>query len=345
MTGFTTRAGKFRRPGWLQKHRYGPNVFVFRNLETNQVLYTQTPFPQRYNIKKQFQGPNWQNRLPTTRNDLWRAMAVAQLPTYDAAVKLYENLVQLRHMRDRTHKDQANAWRKKNDDGNIWYFSQFRPTYTQETVADLVSSIEHLNIIQNGGQKKNSNGEVVNCKLHWEDPWRKGDESYWKPVESAVTHTEFPRYNPRERFVVLRQIADQSYADYFKNKAYKSRALLQSYIDHAKERIEARKNDPIPTKRDPPGGPSKKWSAEKLQQGIDERQEIISRMMSRAKETNQLFRDLPNYGNVQLKRRLRSEGKQQHAILKRVQKSVERYKKAQRQHNQLAKMKKAKKVL
>lgn len=334
--GYTPRAGKFRRPGWLQKHRYGPNVFVFRNLETNQVLYTQTPFPQRYNIKKQFQGPNWQNRLPTTRNDLWRAMAVAQLPTYDSAVKLYENLVQLRHMRDRTHKSQADAWRKKNDEGNIWYFSQFRPTYTQEAVADLVSSLEHLNVV---------NGAPLKCTLHWEDPWRRGDASHWQPLEETVQHAEFPRYNPRERFVVLRQIADQSYADYFRNKAYEGKALLQSYIDHAKARIEARSKDPIPAHRDPPGGPSKRWPADQLQKGIEERQAIISRMMSRAQETNQLIRSLPDYGNAKLRRRLRSEGKQQHAILKRVQRSVERYRKAQKQQRRLAQMKKARKAL
>lgn len=48
--------GRFRHAEWLRKHAFGPDVFLFRNLETGQVLYTQLPFPQvRYRRDSGFQ--------------------------------------------------------------------------------------------------------------------------------------------------------------------------------------------------------------------------------------------------------------------------------------------------
>uniref|UniRef100_A0A060SXI6 Large ribosomal subunit protein mL67 n=1 Tax=Blastobotrys adeninivorans TaxID=409370 RepID=A0A060SXI6_BLAAD len=311
MPGFTQRAGKYRRPNWLRNRRYGPNVFVFRNLETNQVLYTQTPFPQRYNIAKQFQGPNWQNRLPTTRNDLWRAMAVAQLPNYESAVHLYERLVQLRHMRDYTHRDVAMAMRKKNEDGNIWFYSQFRPTYTQEAVSDLISALEHLD---------------VSAKIHWEDSWRRGDESHWEDIE--VEHAEFPRYNPRERHVVLRKIADQSYKTYMSDKANFVNKALRDLAAQVRARAEARGK--FETFVEHPGGPSQKWPEHQLQEGIKLREQKVSEYMKRAYAANQDLRTLPQFGNVRLRRKLRNEARHSFAVLRRVQRALEKYRRAER---------------
>lgn len=321
MPGFSQRAGKLRRPTWLRQHRYGPNVYIFRNLETNQVLYTQLPFPQQYNIKKQFQGPNWQNRLPSLRNDLWRPMAVAQTRTYESAVDLYEKLVQLRHMRDYTHNKQANAMRKKNKDGNIWYFSQFRPTYTQEAVADVISSLEHLN---------------VPAKIHWEDAWRRGDQREWETV--AVDHENMPRYNPRERHVVLRKIADESYKAYFEN-------LNEINKQRMKELVKPQiiQKTKIKVQKEAAGGPSKKWDSSRLSSGIERKTKDISLLHSRAQTTKNYIESLPNYGNVHLKRRLRAEAKAEFAVLRRVQRELERYKRARAAQKQLERLKATKK--
>ncbi|CAN6628400.1 hypothetical protein TRVA0_011S02916 [Trichomonascus vanleenenianus] len=362
MPGFTQRAGKYRTPTWLRKHRYGPNVFVFRNLETNQVLYTQTPFPQPYNIRKQFQNPNWQNRLPSTRNDLWRAMAVAQLPTYEKAVDLYESLVQLRHMRDWTHRDQAMAWRKTNEDGNIWYSSQFRPTYTQEAVADIISALEHV--------------QPAGAKIHWEDAWRRGESEHWQSVE--VEHTEMPRYNPRERFVVLRDIADNSYTSFFQSLIEQNRAHQQLLVRLARERAEAREQGkPLPdmppaklnsyrlqqnpslesqimpklkakgqlrVERDGPGGPSRKMSVKQLSQTVHDKKKQISELMARAYGSNYTLQQLPNYGHHKLRRRIKAEALQEFAVLRRVQKQMERYKDMLKKQRLAQRAKRAKKL-
>lgn len=180
--------GRFRHPTWLQRHGFGPDVFLFRNLESGQVLYTQLPFTQAYNIKTQFQNPNWQNRLPDSRRDIWRPMAVAELPTYPLAVELYESLVTLRHQRDKLFKKEANSWRKRNEDGNIWYSGQYRPTYSQEAVADLASVL---------------NAFDTPSTIHWDGVWRKGQDEYWK---THVSHEELPSFNPRDSYAALRKL-------------------------------------------------------------------------------------------------------------------------------------------
>jgi hypothetical protein len=91
-------------------------------------------------------------------------MAVANLPTYESSVKLYEQLVRLRSMRDLNLKDVAMKYRPRNSDGNIWYSAQYRPIYTQEAVSDLSTSIEYVN---------------QNATIYWEDEWRKGDAAHW----------------------------------------------------------------------------------------------------------------------------------------------------------------------
>lgn len=186
--------GAFRGANWLIKHRYGANVYVFRNLESGQVLYTQTPYPQEYNRSEQFQYASLENRLPKLRRDLWRAMTVVELPTHEKAVEFYEDLVQLRNMRDRTQKHQADLWRKKDADGRVWSWGQYRPTYTQEAVADLLSAAE---------------AAETDVHLHWEDAWRKGDDKHWQAVN--VTHHVMKSCKPEQRFVILRDLASKSF--------------------------------------------------------------------------------------------------------------------------------------
>lgn len=38
--------GRFRHSKWLHARGFGPDVFLFRNLESGQVMYTQLPFTQ-----------------------------------------------------------------------------------------------------------------------------------------------------------------------------------------------------------------------------------------------------------------------------------------------------------
>lgn len=119
---------------------------------------------QQYQIKRQFKRPNWENRKPSTRPDIWRIMAVATFPDYEAAIKAYDSLVQLRNMRDISKKDEAMKYRPRNEDNHIWYSAQYRPIYTQEAVADLNTVVDHI-------QKLTT--------IHWEDEWRKGDLKHW----------------------------------------------------------------------------------------------------------------------------------------------------------------------
>lgn len=123
-------------------------------------------------------------------------MAVAQLPSYELAVECYESLVTLRHYRDKVQKELSNSWRKRNEDGNIWYSSQFRPTYTQEAVADLASVLE---------------GIESSATVHWENHWRRGDDKHWAPL---IKHEELPKYNARDSANVLRQLGYQHFKEF-----------------------------------------------------------------------------------------------------------------------------------
>lgn len=190
-----TSAVPLRTARWLIQNNCGPNIFAFRNIETGQVLFSQSLRPKEEDIERQFQFANWQNRKPKTRKDVWRPMAVAQLPDHKAAVRFYVNLMKLRYMRDRSDKTLVNTWRKKNQDGNIWFYSQFRPTYTQEAVADLASAIE----AENG----------VPVTIHWENEWRRGADSNWEGLN--VSHEYIPRHNPREQYVVLKRLSDATF--------------------------------------------------------------------------------------------------------------------------------------
>lgn len=109
---------KFRPANWLKKAGYAPQVFVFRNLESGQVLYSQFPTFTWAQVEKNFQRPNWENKKPSTRRDIWKCMAVVDLPDYESSVKLYQNLCRLRYLRDVTLSKQAKEMRKKNEFGH-----------------------------------------------------------------------------------------------------------------------------------------------------------------------------------------------------------------------------------
>ena len=180
----------FKSPTQLQKLGMAPQVFLWKNMFSGQVLYSQVPAFHQQQINQQFIQPNWQNRKPSRRPDLWRVMAVATFDNYDYAVAAYQGLVDLRRARDTVLKDQAQEMRKKNEEGNIWYSGQYRPTYTQEAVADLSHVIDEF--------------ELENTEVAWELLWRKGDESVWKP--ELVRHTELPAFNPRDQTVMLDEL-------------------------------------------------------------------------------------------------------------------------------------------
>ena len=183
--------GGLRSARWLKTFRQAPMVTAFRNLESGQVLFSQTMHPQEFYIDQQFKWPNWQNKKPSTRKDLRRPLVVAEVPSWESAVQLYRNLVELRHRRDMFERKQARDWRRKSADGNVWFWNQYRPTYTYEAVADLVSSLEAMELTKP-------------AILHWESLYRKGDAAHWQEINAE--HRELPAHNPREQAVVLNQV-------------------------------------------------------------------------------------------------------------------------------------------
>ncbi|GMM35419.1 Mhr1 protein [Saccharomycopsis crataegensis] len=191
-------AARFHDAKWLLSKGYSPSVYLFRNLESGQVIYSQFPYFAERQIKKQFQRPNWQNRLPSTRKDIWRIMSVVSFDNHEKAVDAYNALVELRHLRDVGQKKLANSFRKKNEDGNIWYSAQYRPTWTQESVADLTTVIDEL--------------KLENTKIFWEDLWRKGDDKYWN--QELVEHRQLEKFSPREESVVLKRLGEKVKAEF-----------------------------------------------------------------------------------------------------------------------------------
>lgn len=171
----------------LVRLNLAPQVFFFKNLFSGQVLYSQVPAFHQDQIDAQFPRPNWENRKPSRRNDLWRLMCVASFPNYEYAVAAYDGLLTLREARDVHHAKEAKAMRKKDAEGNTWYSGQFRPTHAQEAVADLAHVIDEF--------------ELEDTRLFWENMWRKGDDKYWR--NDLVEHDSLPAFAPKFQSVVL----------------------------------------------------------------------------------------------------------------------------------------------
>lgn len=182
----------------LAKLNLAPQIFMFKNLFSGQVLYSQVPGFHQDQIEAQFQRPNWENRKPSRRNDLWRVMCVVNFSSYEYAVAAYNGLVQLRQARDIHLLKEAKAMRKKNDDGNTWYSGQYRPTHSQEAVADLAHVIEEF--------------ELENTKALWESLWRKGDDLHWRP--DLVEHDSLPAFNPKYQSVLLDEMRELALAGF-----------------------------------------------------------------------------------------------------------------------------------
>lgn len=194
-------ASKFRSPAWLKYNGFAPRVYLFHNKESGQVIYSQLPHLSNYQIKVQFKRPNWENKKPTKRRDIWDIMCVAEFADHDAALKLYNGLVELRYMREISKRKEAEALRRRNKDGNIWYSGQFRPTYSQESVLDLSTVIDEFKLP---------------ATVYWENLWRKGDDKYWN-LDLAI-HKELPLIL-LNRSVILKELAKLDQLDFKKLEA------------------------------------------------------------------------------------------------------------------------------
>lgn len=174
----------------LRQLNMAPQVFVYKNLFSGQILYSQVPGYHQEQIDAQFKHPNWENRKPSRRNDLWRIMCVANFANYEYALAAYKGLLQLREARDGVQRKEAKAMRKKDEEGNTWYSGQYRPTYSQEAVADLAHVIDEF--------------ELENTTLLWESMWRKGDDEHWR--HDLVEHDSLPPFNPQHETIVLDEV-------------------------------------------------------------------------------------------------------------------------------------------
>lgn len=144
-------------------------------------------------------------------------MCVVDMPDYESSVKLYQNLRRLRYLRDVSMPKEANSLRKKNDDGNVWFSMQYRPTYAQEAVADLIESLS----------KTLRHTKDQQATLHWEDPWRMGDTAkYWTPTLPTVKHSVMSRLgnNAREQSSVLRELGNKAKQEFQKLKEQQKQA-------------------------------------------------------------------------------------------------------------------------
>lgn len=205
MSKVNVAASRFRPAQWLAKAGFSPSVYMFRHLEHGQVLYSQVPKFEQKQIDEQFQRPHWANRKPSTRRDVWRLMCLATMPGHAAAVQLYQNLVRLRYMRDVAQARAAQALRRKNDAGQVWYSAQYRPTYAMEAVADLRECLRQ-------GRRAGHVPPSGHVDLYWEDLWRMGDRAaHWDPPElglAHVTHHVIPRTGntAREQSALIRAL-------------------------------------------------------------------------------------------------------------------------------------------
>lgn len=187
----------------LARLNLAPQVFMFKNLFSGQVLYSQVPGFHQDQIDAQFLRPNWENRKPSRRSDLWRIMCVVNFGSYEYAVAAYNGLVHLREARDIHLKKEAKAMRKKDDEGNTWYSGQYRPTHAQEAIADLAHVIDEF--------------ELENTKAFWESMWRKGEDEHWRA--DLVEHDSLPAFSPKFQSVMLDEMREMALAEFAKLRA------------------------------------------------------------------------------------------------------------------------------
>lgn len=190
----------YKAPEDLARLNLAPQIYVFKNLFSGQILYSQVPGYHQDQIDAQFLRPNWENRKPSRRNDLWRIMCVVNFANYDYAVAAYDGLLQLREARDIHLKKDAKAMRKKDHEGNTWYSGQYRPTHAQEAIADLAHVIDEF--------------ELENTTAFWESLWRKGADEHWR--NDLVLHEELPVFNPKYQSVLLEEMKDMALAEFAK---------------------------------------------------------------------------------------------------------------------------------
>ncbi|VEU22958.1 DEKNAAC104016 [Brettanomyces naardenensis] len=183
---------KFRNAHWLKTNGFAPQVYLFRNIESGQVIYSQIPHVNNYQIKQQFFRPNWENKKPSKRRDLWRPMAVAEFEDYQRAIQAYHGLVELRYMREVSKRKEAEALRRRNEYQQIWYSGQYRPTWSQEAASDLSAVVDEFQL---------------KTKIYWDTLWRKGDDKRWN--EELVEHVEMDQVSPRDKLVVLDEIREE----------------------------------------------------------------------------------------------------------------------------------------
>lgn len=144
-------------------------------------------------------------------------MCVVDMPSYESSVKLYQNLRRLRYLRDVRLSKEADSMRKKNDEGNIWYSMQYRPTYTQEAVSDLIESL---------GKTFRDTADH-SATLHWEDPWRMGDKAkFWTPKLPNVNHAVMNRLgnSAREQSSLLRELGEKAKQEFARIREQEAQA-------------------------------------------------------------------------------------------------------------------------
>lgn len=182
----------------LEQLQLAPQIFMFKNLFSGQVLYSQVPGFHQDQIDAQFLRPNWENRKPSRRTDLWRIMCVVNFASYEFAEAAYHGLLQLREARDVHLQKEAKAMRKKDDEGNTWYSGQYRPTHAQEAIADLAHVIDEF--------------ELDSTTAYWESLWRKGSDEHWRT--DLVMHESLPVFNPKYQSVMLEEMKDMARAEF-----------------------------------------------------------------------------------------------------------------------------------
>ncbi|EJS42268.1 mhr1p [Saccharomyces arboricola H-6] len=204
---------RFRPASWFEKTKIiPPQVYIFRNLEYGQVIYSQFPNFSQKQVDKLFTRPNWSNRKPSLRRDIWKCMCVVNLQNYQQSVQLYQNLCRLRYLRDVAQRKESDKLRKKDSNGHVWFSGQYRPTYCQEAVADLRESL--LKVFDSSAQAAEKQAAPVKKpSIYWEDPWRMGDKNkYWTYSvfeDLGLEHKLIERLGntAREESVILKELA------------------------------------------------------------------------------------------------------------------------------------------